>query len=123
VPLFPHVAVAIAEPIIGTADAIVQSPPCRGRLCCLEPKVGKIIFTAEDVRKAAIIFADDRLYAYDVMGGKVTLPEITPAEFKAHGGFKVTAGSGPHWSHPVVPNGRLYIRRGETLLSYDIRAK
>ena len=71
----------------------------------------------------ASIEFDQRLYAYDEMGGKVTLLEITPAEFKVHGSFAVTEGSGPHWSHPVVANGRLYIRRGEALLCYDVRAK
>lgn len=102
---------------------LIYGSPSKGRLCCLEPKVGKVVFTAEEVRKAAIIFADDRLYAYDEMGGKVTLLEITPAEFKAHGSFEVTEGSGPHWSHLVVANGRLYVRRGEALLCFDVRAK
>lgn len=102
---------------------LIYGSPSKGRLCCLEPKVGKVVFSAQDVRKAAIIFADSRLYAYDEMGGRVTLLEITPAEFKVRGSFAVTEGSGPHWSHPVVANGRLYIRRGEALLCYDVRAK
>ena len=36
--------------------------------------------------------------------------------------FKVTRGSGQHWAHPVVANGRLYIRHGDALMAYDISA-
>ena len=31
-------------------------------------------------------------------------------------------GNGMHWAHPVVCNGRLYIRHGDALLAYDIKA-
>jgi hypothetical protein len=35
----------------------------------------------------------------------------------------LTHGCGPHWAHPVIAGGRLYIRPGEALLAYDIQAR
>jgi len=35
--------------------------------------------------------------------------------------FKVTDGSGPHWAHPFISGGKLYLRHGEVLMVYDIR--
>ena len=32
-------------------------------------------------------------------------------------------GRGLHWAHPVVCGGRLYLRHGDKLFAYDIRAK
>lgn len=32
-------------------------------------------------------------------------------------------GKGPTWPHPVVCGGRLYLRHGDLLFAYDIRAK
>jgi len=37
--------------------------------------------------------------------------------------FKVNEGTDNHWSHPVVANGRLYIRHGEALIVYDVAPK
>ena len=32
-------------------------------------------------------------------------------------------GEGPSWAHPVVCAGRLYIRHGDFLYAYDVRAR
>jgi len=35
--------------------------------------------------------------------------------------FKVPFGDGPHWAHPVIHHGVLYIRHGDVLMAYKIR--
>ena len=35
---------------------------------------------------------------------------------------KLSGGSGKFWAHPAISDGRLYIRRGETMMAYDIKA-
>jgi hypothetical protein len=32
-------------------------------------------------------------------------------------------GKGPSWAHPVICGGRLYIRHGDFLYAYDVKAK
>jgi outer membrane protein assembly factor BamB len=94
-----------------------------GRFICLDPKDGKVLYTVAGVKKASITLADGRIYAYDEKGGDVFLIEVSPTAGKVCGSFKVTEGSLAHWAHPVVANGVLYIRHGESLMAYDIKAK
>ncbi|MCD6304258.1 MAG: PQQ-like beta-propeller repeat protein [Planctomycetes bacterium] len=93
----------------------------RSRLMCMDPADAKILYKVNEVRKASITCADGRIYAYDEKGGTVSLVEVSPKGYKIRGQFKVTRGSGPHWAHPVVAGGVLYIRHGEALLAYDVK--
>jgi len=36
--------------------------------------------------------------------------------------FKITEGDGQHWAHPAIFDGKLYIRHGDVLLIYNIKA-
>jgi len=31
-------------------------------------------------------------------------------------------GSGQHWAHPAIADGRLYLRHGDVLFCFDIKA-
>jgi hypothetical protein len=54
----------------------------------------------------------------------VSLVEASPAGgYKEAGSFHVPKTSGPSWAHPVVSGGRLYLREGDMLYCYDIRAR
>ena len=37
--------------------------------------------------------------------------------------FQIRFGAREHWSHPIISDGILYIRRGNTLAAFDIREK
>jgi len=37
--------------------------------------------------------------------------------------FKVEKGTKEHFSHPVIANGKMYIRHGRALMAYDIQEK
>jgi len=53
-----------------------------------------------------------------------TLVEASPAGgYKEAGSFHVPKTSGPSWAHPVVSGGRLYLREGDMLYCYDVRAR
>ena len=54
----------------------------------------------------------------------MTLVEATPQAYKEISTFSPPDSSGKStWSHPVVANGRLYVRDHDVLLCYDIKAK
>ena len=42
-------------------------------------------------------------------------------DFTIVSSFKITKGSGPHWTQPVIHKGVLYIRHGEALMAYKIK--
>lgn len=49
---------------------------------------------------------------------------IYTAGYQEHGRFEQLDQSGKEaWTHPVIANGRLYVRDQDVLLCYDVRAK
>ncbi|MBX3178653.1 MAG: PQQ-like beta-propeller repeat protein [Candidatus Hydrogenedentes bacterium] len=91
---------------------------------CFNLETGEIMWRSPDVAESAIVYADGMLYAYEGPAkGIVNLVRATPEKFERTGHFKVEKGDAKHWAHPVIADGRLYIRRGEYLWSYDIAAK
>ena len=46
--------------------------------------------------------------------------EADPAGFKAKGRFAVSGTGNFSWAHPVVANGRLYLRYGDSLHCFDV---
>jgi len=71
--------------------------------------------------KGSIIFADNMLYCYDELRGYIGLVKPDPEKFGVVSEFRITKGDGPHWAHPVIHNGVLYIRHGSVLMAYQIK--
>ncbi len=97
--------------------------PGRGDPACIEFATGKIVWKerAPAIGSAGVLYADGHLvFRYD--RGDVVLVEATPEAFRVKGRFKPLLGDGPAWPHPVIHNGRLYLRHGDILTCYDVRA-
>jgi hypothetical protein len=62
------------------------------------------------------------LYTYGEKG-EMGLVKINPNGYEQVSSFRVRKGSKEHWAHPVISDGRLYLRHGEALMCYDIKAK
>jgi outer membrane protein assembly factor BamB len=95
----------------------------RGDPACVEFGTGKVVWKqrSPSTGSAAVLYADGNLiFRYD--RGEVLLVEATPEKFRIKGRFKPLRGKGPAWSHPVIHNGRLYLRHGDVLSCYDVRA-
>jgi outer membrane protein assembly factor BamB len=83
---------------------------------------GKVAWRDRSVGKGSVIFADERLYLFSEQG-VAGLSEANPAGYREHGRFELQTGSLPTWSHPVVANGKLYLRDQDTIYAYDVRAR
>jgi outer membrane protein assembly factor BamB len=83
---------------------------------------GQVAWRDRSVGKGSVIFADERLYLFSEQG-VVGLAEANPAAYREHGRFELQTGSLPTWSHPVVANGKLYLRDQDTIYAYDVRAR
>jgi hypothetical protein len=59
------------------------------------------------------------LYCYSERGD-VALVKPNPQKFEVVSSFRIRKGSGEHWAHPVIRDGRLYVRHGDALMVYDI---
>ena len=91
-------------------------------LTAMKFDTGEVAWKDRSVGKGSVVFADDRLYLYSE-GGVVGLAEASPAGYREHGRFQIQAGNAPTWSHPVVANGKLFIRDQDNLYAYDVKAK
>jgi hypothetical protein len=83
--------------------------------------------TKRRLGSGSVTYADGQLYCFLDGNGTVLLVEASPKGYKENGRFKIPqeskqrAPSGKIWSHPVVANGRLYLRDQELLFCYNIK--
>jgi outer membrane protein assembly factor BamB len=71
----------------------------------------------------AVAAADGRLYLR-FTDGMMVLVKATPESYAEVGKFKIPeSGERPSWAHPVIAEGKLYLREGDAVLCYDVRAK
>jgi outer membrane protein assembly factor BamB len=73
--------------------------------------------------KGSVALADGRLY-YRTEDGTVLLIEPNQKQYLERGRFEQPDRSDkPAWAHPVIANGKLYLRDQDTLFCYDVKAK
>jgi outer membrane protein assembly factor BamB len=93
-----------------------------GNWCCIDWKTGVKKYEEHWKCKGSIISAEGMLYIYDERSGNVGLVKANPGKFDLVSSFRITKGSGPYWAHPVIQNGKLYIRHGKALMAYNIKS-
>ena len=86
---------------------------------CVDWNTGKIQYISEAIGGGSIIFADGLFYCYSERG-MLGLVDANADKFEVISSFKIKSGKGPHWAHPVINRGRLYIRHGGSILVFDI---
>ena len=99
-----------------------------GHPACVEFKTGEILYketkaVAGGSGSAAVVYADGMLY-YRYENGLIALIEANPEKPKVAGSFKIPEPSGREsWQHPVVANGKLYLRDQDKLHCFEVKAK
>ncbi|MBO0697711.1 MAG: PQQ-binding-like beta-propeller repeat protein [Zavarzinella sp.] len=92
-------------------------------LFCVDFKTGKLAWEDRSVGKGSIAYADGHLYVRGE-NGKVALVEANPAKYVENGRFEQPDRSAEKaWPHPVLANGKLYLRDWDILLCYDVKGK
>lgn len=89
----------------------------------LDWQTGKTLFANEWANRSpgVVISSDGMLYCYSERTGMVALVRPTREKFEVVSQFRITNGDGPHWAHPVINNGVLYVRHGTALMAYKIK--
>ena len=106
--------------IIVTEGHIYGSMYRKGFWCCIKTTSGEILYSSDKLWDGNIVMADGRMYCYSEKG-EVALVSADPSSFNIISRFKVPLGSDQHWAHPVISDGRLYIRHGNALMTYKIK--
>jgi outer membrane protein assembly factor BamB len=95
---------------------------------CQEFKTGREVWASRALGQGSITCADGYLYCYSEDKGTVALVPASPDGWKEKGRFTIPRHSAHRefpnnvWTHPVVANGRLYLRDQELIFCYDVKA-
>jgi outer membrane protein assembly factor BamB len=95
----------------------------KGFPSCVELATGKVLWQERGPGhgSAAVVYADGHLvFRYD--RGEVLLLEASPEGMKIKGLFEAAEDEGPAWAHPVIHDGKLYLRHANSLFCYDVKA-
>lgn len=96
---------------------------------CQEFKTGKNMWEEKaKLPKGSLTYADGHLYCYSERDGSLVLAKATPDGWKEDGRFtiprqtKLPRKKGQIWTHPVVANGRLYLRDQDLIFCFEIKS-
>lgn len=98
-----------------------------GALVCLDLLTGKVLWDQRDTAgrraKGSLALADGLFY-YRMEDGTLCLIEPNPKQYTERSRFPQPDRTRlPAWAHPVIANGKLYVRDQDVLFCYDVKAK
>jgi outer membrane protein assembly factor BamB len=95
---------------------------------CQDWKTGEQVWVEKNkFRKGAIAYADSQLYCIQEDDGAVALIDASPNGWNEKGRFKfdpqtaIRSQRGKIWTHPVISNGRLYLRDQDLIHAYAVK--
>lgn len=90
---------------------------------CINMQTGEIVWGGQlrgpGSGSAAVLYIDGHLI-FRYQNGVVALIEATPSGYKLKGQFEPDFQKGNTWAHPVVVNGKLYLREQDKLMCYQV---
>jgi outer membrane protein assembly factor BamB len=98
----------------------------KGEPTCIEMGTGKIMWHANQPGRGSgcVLYADGHLY-FRYESGVVALVEATAQKYHLKSTFTPPTRpgmKGPAWAHPVISDGKLYLRHADVLFCYDVKA-
>jgi outer membrane protein assembly factor BamB len=109
--------------VVLVGDYLYGDSEDRGIPYCAELLTGDVKWKSRGAGhdSASLAAADGHLYIH-YADGTMTLVKASPDAFEEVGHFEVPgSGERPSWSHPVVLDGKLYVREGDVIVCYDVR--
>jgi len=92
-----------------------------GMMAALDFQTGKVLWKDRKGPKGSLMLADGRIYLRSEKG-EVLLIEPSKEKLIEKGRFEQPErSSSPAWAHPVVANGKLYIRDQDKMFCYDVK--
>jgi outer membrane protein assembly factor BamB len=95
---------------------------------CADFETGKQVWRERDIlSKGAISYADGNFYCLGEEDGTVALIDASPEGWNEHGRFKlepqtkIRKDRGRIWTHPVIVDGKLYLRDQDLIYCFDVK--
>ncbi len=93
-----------------------------GSWASIDWNTGKLNWFRNWNNKGSIIGADGMLYIYEEKNGNFGLVQPDTKDLKVISTFKIKSGTGMHFAHPSIYNGKLFVRHGNALMVFNITA-
>lgn len=106
--------------IVKIGDYLYGCGTAKPNFKSINAETGKIGKTLK-IGSGAVIAADDMLFYYTLQGD-VKLITQDPQRMKVVSEFKMEKGKREHFSHPVINDGKLYVRHGDVIQAFKITA-
>jgi outer membrane protein assembly factor BamB len=114
--------VAFGKSVYGWSDA------ARGKWVCQDFQTGKEVWSSTALGRGSLTCADGKLYCYSEKDGTCVLIPATDKGWTEKGRFTIPRHADKRdfkvkdavWTHPVIANGRLYLRDQHYLFCYDV---
>lgn len=104
--------------IVKIGNRIFGSGTVRPQLVAIDAASGELTDSLK-IGRGVVIAADNMIYYYS-QTGMMHLVDYSTDSLKSVSSFRIQKGSREHFSHPVIYNGVLYVRRGNAIMGYDI---
>ncbi len=108
--------------VVLVGDYVYGDSDDQGIPFCAELMTGEIQWKGRGAgsKSASVVAADGHLYIR-YSDGTMTLVKATADSMQEVSDFKIPgSGERPSWPHPVIVDGRLYLREGDTILCYQL---
>ena len=111
--------IRVGDYLYGYSDAV-------GWVCQEWSSGEKVWAEKEELGKGAIAYADGKLYCLEEDSGTLVLIDASPDGWKERGRLTLSPQSeqrserGKVWTHPVIANGKLYLRDQELFYCFDV---
>jgi outer membrane protein assembly factor BamB len=107
-------------------DMVYQDGYCYGFnnsfLACIDVTKGEVVWKARGYGNGQVLLiADQKLLLIQAESGDVALMEAKPDDHNELARF--SALDDKTWNHPVIVNGKLFVRNGKEIACYDVAAK
>jgi len=98
-------------------------------LTCQSQETGERVWNSKKIKKGAIAYADGLFYFVQEADGKVLLIDADQNKHTIKGQFTLAPQTtrrkpkGKIWTHPVISNGRMFLRDQEIIYCYNVTEK
>jgi len=109
--------------VVLVGDHLYGDSDDKGLPFCAELMTGNVVWKGRGSgRNSACVAAADGHIYIRYQDGMMTLVKADPEKFQEVGSFQVPgSGDRPSWAHPVILDGKMYLREGDKILCYDVR--
>ena len=113
--------------VIGFGKSIFGYSDAGGQWVCLDTQSGDLVWKDKGVGKGSVSFADGYFYCYSEGSGTLARVKASEKAYEENGKFTIPKTSslrpkqGKIWPHPVIAQGKLFLRDYELLFVFDLQ--